>query len=247
MKVPPEDRFSEVAGDYARFRPSYPKMLLDWIALTAGLKRGSFVADVGCGTGIATRLWAERGFSVVGVDPNERMLAAARGQGGAEYRRGDACATGLPDASQDMVSVAQAFHWFELDKAVAEFARVLKPEGRCCAFWNLRAREPLQLAYERVLGAHCTDWEEHPRGRQTISAILAHARTFAASEAQFTSSQPMDREAFFGRVRSASYVAHGLKEPDAFWDAVDKLFDEFEKDGMIQFVYDSVAVLWKIR
>jgi SAM-dependent methyltransferase len=246
VKVPPEDRFSETAGDYAKYRPSYPKMLLDWIAMTARLSAGSKVANVGCGTGISTRLWAEKGFEVTGVDPNEAMLAQARKSGEGEYRVGTAYATGLPTASMDMISIAQAFHWFNLDEAQTEFVRVLKPGGFCAAFWNLRAREPLQLEYEKILGAFCTDWEEHPRGRETIEKIVGNPRTKQASEAQFVSSQPLDRDAFFGRVRSASYVAHGLKDPEKFWEAIDKLFDKFEKGGMVQFQYDSVAVVWRI-
>lgn len=249
MKVPPERRFSEVAGDYARFRPSYPALLIDWIALTARLQPGrSRIADVGCGTGISARLWSARGYAVVGVDPNEAMLEQARRQGaGVEYRKGDSAATGLPAGSVDMVCAAQSYHWFDVDKTQEEFARILRPSGCVCACWNLRARVPLQLEYESILGKFCTDWEDHPRGRQTIEKVLSHPRTAQAGEAQYTSEQPLDREGFFGRVRSASYVAHGLKDPEGFWQEIDVLFDRHQKDGMISFAYDSVALLWKIR
>jgi ubiquinone/menaquinone biosynthesis C-methylase UbiE len=223
-------------------------MLLDWIALTARLPKKARIADIGCGTGISARLWAARGVSVIGVDPNNDMLTLARAEGGGpEYQSGSAQATGLPDSSVDLISCAQSFHWFDVDKAQTEFSRVLKPSGRACAFWNLRSRGEFMDAYETVISAHCTDSHEATHDRAAITRLLGHQRTLQASEATFSSSQPMEREAFFGRVRSASYVAHGLKEPDNFWEALDKLFDKYEKGGMITFLYDSIAVVWKVR
>jgi len=247
MKESPKTRFSKVAEDYARWRPSYPSMLIEWIGLSAKLRRGSRVADVGCGTGISTRLLARQGYSVVGIDPNETMLAKAREAGGADYVIGDEGATGLPAASVELVTAAQAFHWFDIDMAQAEFARILKPSGFACAFWNLRSRTPMQLEYEALLRQHCTDWEEHPRGRQTIEAILAHPRTLAPKEAKFAAAQKLDREGFFGRVHSASYVAHGLKDPENFEFKLGGLFEKHAKEGIVDFEYDAVALLWKIK
>src|SRR5512139_2540316 len=114
----PRERFAGAASGYARFRPSYPAVLLDRVLAEAGVRAGDRVADVGCGTGILTRLLAERGLSVTGIDPNEDMLAEARAAGGrAEYRRGEAAASGLADASAALVTAAQAFHWFDADAA----------------------------------------------------------------------------------------------------------------------------------
>lgn len=113
---------------------------------------GDRVADVGCGTGILTDLLADRGLDVVGIDPNEDMLAEARRAGGrAEYRGGEAAATGLGDASVALVTVAQAFHWFDTDAALGELHRVLRPGGHVAALWNLRASGPLMAEYDRLL------------------------------------------------------------------------------------------------
>jgi len=68
-------RFSGAAAGYARFRPGYPEALVDWVVAESAVREGDRVVDVGCGTGILTRMLARRGFDVVGIDPNEDMLA----------------------------------------------------------------------------------------------------------------------------------------------------------------------------
>jgi SAM-dependent methyltransferase len=79
MRVDARDRFAATADLYERWRPTYPDALVDW--LTAGLAPGSTVADLGCGTGIFSRLLAARGLHVIGIDPNETMLDKARAAG----------------------------------------------------------------------------------------------------------------------------------------------------------------------
>ncbi len=133
----PRARFGPVAARYQRGRPSYPSALVDWVLAQAGLPAratsgaAARLADIGCGTGIATRLFAERGFDMIGVDPSAAMLDEARARGGATYVLGEATATTLPDASVALVIVAQALHWFELDPALREFERrvVIEPGG----------------------------------------------------------------------------------------------------------------------
>src|SRR6185295_10044902 len=114
LRVDSRDRFSATVDLYKKYRPSYPPALIDWLLEVGQLAPGDRVADLGCGTGISTRLLAARGLDVVGIDPNEDMLASARAEGGvATYQRGEAVATGLANASVKMATAAQAFHWFD--------------------------------------------------------------------------------------------------------------------------------------
>src|SRR4051794_5837957 len=76
----PKERFSATAAIYGQYRPSYPAELFDWLERVTGIVPPARIADVGCGTGIATRQLAARGYDVVGVDPNEDMLARARAE-----------------------------------------------------------------------------------------------------------------------------------------------------------------------
>jgi SAM-dependent methyltransferase len=316
-------RFSAAADDYRRYRPSYPTALVDWILETAHVPRPGRIADVGCGTGLATRLFAARGHDVVGVDPNEDMLDFARQAGGGpRYVRGEAAATGLPGLSFDLVTVAQALHWilvpefeaspegsaeqpgarlasvrqarpefeaspegsaeqpgarlasvrqarpeFEASpegsaeqpgarlasvrqarpEFTAECRRILKPSrGACAAFWNLRATGTFLDAYEKLLKAESPEYSRVPRAKDAIAALRASPDVVDLQEAEFPSSQPLDREGFFGRAHSSSYVAHGLRDRAAFDAALGALFEQHQEHGQVTLHYRSVGYVWRL-
>ena len=245
--IDPRDRFSDAADLYHRYRPSYPGALLDWIEGTTGLRPPARIADVGCGTGISTRLFVERGFDVVGIDPNEPMLAYARAGGGARYLKGTATETGLPAASVDLVAVAQAFHWFAVPETLAEFRRILAAPGWCAVFWNLRAESPFMADYDRLLRTHSTEYEVLLKPEPTLQAIVQAESVAALSEAAFANRQLLDREGLLGRAHSSSYVIHGVADPEAFDRALDDLFDRHQRDGQVELPYRTVAACFRLR
>src|SRR5689334_17665803 len=106
----PTGRFSDRAGDYARFRPTYPAAAID--AVLDGLTPPITAADVGAGTGISATLLADRGVRVFAIEPNAAMRASAAPNPLVEWREGSAERTSLADHSVDLVLCAQAFHWF---------------------------------------------------------------------------------------------------------------------------------------
>lgn len=198
--------FSGLAAGYARHRPTYPAVLVD--AILAGIPAPARVLDVGCGTGILTRLLAGRGAEVVGIDPNPDMLATARAASRLDYRLGTGEETGQPSASFDAVTCAQAFHWFQAERALPELARVLVPGGRLALLWNLR--EPV-TEFDAVYQAVLRDAEEAARasGRRveldrtadpTLGGHFADVRKVTAPNPQ-----PFDLEGLLGRIRSTSY------------------------------------------
>lgn len=150
------DHFSKQAGDYARYRPSYPASLYEHLAsLTLG---HDCAWDVGTGNGQAAIGLARYFRSVVATDPSEQQIKLAQPHERVTYRVALAEGSGLEDRSIDLIAVALAVHWFDLDRFYAEATRVMKPKG-ILAVWcyNLTEITPevdrvMKSYYHEVLG-----------------------------------------------------------------------------------------------
>jgi ubiquinone/menaquinone biosynthesis C-methylase UbiE len=121
------DHFSSVANRYADFRPRYPAALFDYLATLA--PRSSLVWDCACGNGQATVDLAERFDRVIATDASREQIASAKAHPKVEFRVAPAEHSGLPEESAGLVTVAQALHWFDLERFYAEARRVLQPGG----------------------------------------------------------------------------------------------------------------------
>jgi SAM-dependent methyltransferase len=144
--------FGAVADRYARARPGYPVQAVEWLLEAAP---GRDVLDLAAGTGKLTQVLVEAGAAVVAVEPDEGMRTAlATAVPGVEALAGTAESIPLPDGSADAVLVAQAFHWFDVEPACDEIARVLRPGGVLGLLWNLRdGSVPWVADLDRIL-----DW-----------------------------------------------------------------------------------------
>ena len=171
--------FTGLAGDYSKFRPGYaPQVATAILSYVGRDAAGIDAADIGAGTGIWTRMLAARGLrSLVAVEPNDDM----RGQGletsrGTDivWHKGSAEATGLPDGSADLVSMASSLHWADFDKACDEFHRILRPGGVFVALWNPRLIEanPLQVEIEAQIARIKPDIRRVSSGRSGITGRL---------------------------------------------------------------------------
>jgi ubiquinone/menaquinone biosynthesis C-methylase UbiE len=128
--------FDRVAATYQRARPSYPLAAVEWVLAQAP---GQRVVDLAAGTGKLTQVLVAAGADVVCVEPLANMRAElVRALPAVRVLDGSAEALPLPDASADAVCIAQAFHWFDAERALAEIARVLVPGGSIGLLWNLR-------------------------------------------------------------------------------------------------------------
>jgi SAM-dependent methyltransferase len=223
--------FGSAADVYERARPSYPAEAVAWMVERTGLGPGRTVVDVGAGTGKLTRLLGPSGARVVAVEPVPEMRAKIEG---AEVLDGTAEDLPLADGSADVVTVAQALHWFDLDRALPELHRVLADGGFLALFWNMRdLNNPIQRGVEDLLKPHRT--YEIGQHEATWRAPLAASPLFGEADVRtFRIAQQFTTQDLCDRVASTSFVAampsvereallvhvraltHGVAEPFAF-------------------------------
>jgi ubiquinone/menaquinone biosynthesis C-methylase UbiE len=145
------------AEGYDRHRPSPPAALLDILCLEAQVVRPRLVVDLGSGTGLSTRAWAERADDVVGIDASPEMRAQAdqaTEPRNVRFVEAYAQATGLPDGGADVVTCSQSFHWMEPTATLAEAARILRPGGVFAAYdydWPPVVHPEIEAAFEGML------------------------------------------------------------------------------------------------
>lgn len=200
-----KDRFTDRAGAYVRYRPSYPESIV--AAIVHGYEQPR-VADLGAGTGISASLLAGCGALVYAVEPNAAMRARIPVSPRITAVDGSAEATTLAGSSVDVVTAFQAYHWFAADAVLAEARRILVAGGRFAAVWNGRDREdPFTGAYESIVDRYDDSNGVHRSER--LQSILGDFRKNAwrnvreLAEAHF---QPLDADGVIGFARSASYL-----------------------------------------
>lgn len=239
-------RFSDRVDDYVRYRPDYPTALLEWLQREQGVNTDWRVADVGAGTGISSKMFLDAGYRVTAVEPNAPMRMAAeqwlRGYTAFDAIDGRADATGLADASVDLVTVAQAFHWFDEEATRHEFARILRPGGLAAIWWNSRRLAGTRFleGYEALLQAYGTDYTSVAERYADDAHMRAWFGAGFRGSASFEHSQRLDFEALRGRLMSSSYAPkpdHPQHGP--MMRALRELFDNCAEGGAISFDYDT--------
>ncbi|HET6729354.1 MAG TPA: class I SAM-dependent methyltransferase [Jiangellaceae bacterium] len=225
------DIFGEVADVYERSRPGYPPQAVTWLVGPTPRR----VLDLGAGTGKLTRALVAAGHDVLAVDPSAPMLdMLRRSLPAVDARKGRAEALPVADADVDVVVAAQAFHWFDLDLALSEVTRVLRPGGRLGLVWNLRDETvPWVAELSRVIGSRDAFPEDVVGSRFTESI-----RVGPVEAARFSHTQRVDREGLLALVRSRSYVAERpLEQREVILGQVDRLFARHAGDGSLQLPY----------
>ena len=197
--------FALAADAYERGRPGYPEAAVEFLAARLRLGPGRTVVDLAAGTGKFTRPLLATGAEVVAVEPVAEMRAALP----AAARAVDGTAEAIPlrPASADAVTVAQAFHWFDGDAALAEIHRVLRSGGTLALVWNRRRMDdPLNRAVEELIAPY----RGHTPALRTNAWRAAFERTDLfgpLEEHAFTNDQSLDADGLVDRVASISFIA----------------------------------------
>lgn len=219
--------FAEVADAYDRARPGYPREAAAWLVG----RSPATVVELGAGTGKLTEELLALGHDVLATDPLDEMLSYLRMRH-PDVRTATAPAEDIPVASRsvDVVVAAQAFGWFDLDRALPEIARVLRPEGVLALAFNQRDE---RIPWVRRLGAVLGS----PHEAVDPSDALVGSRLFGyVEEATFRFWQRLRRDDLRDLVRSRSYVA--VMDPmarDRVLRRVDELFSSYDRgpDGLL--------------
>lgn len=201
--------FQAGAAAYEAARPGYPDEALAVLRDEVGIGPATIVLDVAAGTGKLTRRLVELGATVHAVEPVAAMRAQLEAAVGSAAEVVDGTAEEIPlaDAAVDVVTVAQAFHWFDAPAALTEIARVLRPGGRLVLLWNERDEAaPWVAEMSRLIR-----WHERTVSRyQHVdwAAVVAASGCFMPLEQRVMRwDQPMTSDLLADRVRSISYIA----------------------------------------
>jgi ubiquinone/menaquinone biosynthesis C-methylase UbiE len=240
-------RFSPRVENYLRYRPGYPVEIVDLLRQECGLTADSAVADIAFGTGLFTRLLLDSGNRVFGVEPNENMRRAGEefllAYPGFTSVAGTAEATTLPDHSLDIVTAAQAAHWFDGEKARAEFQRILKPGGWLALVWNERRPDGNGFAreYEDLVIRYGTDYLEvrHHGAKRAVEKLFASSSCHIR---EFETQQKFDYPALQGRLLSSSYAPlAGNPQHGSMLAGLRRTFDAHQVHGQVSLDYDTLV------
>jgi len=240
-----KNRFSNRVSDYSRYRPSYPQAVIDFVFEQHSFKAQPCIADIGAGTGLFTKLLLSKGVPVVAVEPNDAMRSESD-ENLSQFDNytstaGSAEQTLLPDNSVDLITAAQAFHWFKFSETKAEFARILKPEGRIVLVWNRRDSSSSKFLseYETLLKSGIPEYNQVSHSNasdELIEEFLGPGLT----KTVFANYQEFDLDGLKGRLLSSSYCpAKGVRGHDELMLALESLYHSYATQTGVRFDYST--------
>ena len=241
-QMAPQSRFTNRAEDYARYRPSYSSAIIDCIL--QGLNTDRLIAaDIGAGTGISSRLLADRGVKTIAVEPNAAMREAAQRHPSVEWNDGNAENTKLSDAAVDLITCFQAFHWFDPEPTLKEFARILKPKGRLAAVWHNRDRDDKFTSEYSELTRIVSEGDSELR--YGTEKFLRNTPLFdPVRHLIFSYQQALNLPGLVGRAMSTSYIPQtGAKHARFIQDLTELHRQYCDKEGLVYLQYKTSLYL----
>ena len=240
MNINPTNRFTGRTDNYKAYRPSYPQQVVEYIKNIAAPSADVRIADLGAGTGIFSELLLQAAYSVLTVEPNTEMRQAAEEklQHYANYISIAATAeqTTIAANSIDIITAAQAFHWFDLETIKQEFERILKPSGSVVLIWNImRIDTAFMQAYKTFRKQYEEDIVRPLRG--DIAAINAYFAPLTCTEIIIPHSTFLTYDELQGLLLSSSLVNNS---GDEMLNGLRELFDTYAVDDKVEMRYNTM-------
>lgn len=241
-----EERFTGKADFYDKYRPSYPDSLIDWLYEKTN---ADTVADIGAGTGKFTACLLRKPWKVTAVEPNADMREKLNGLKGINVVSASAENTGIEPCSIGLITVAQAFHWFDEELFKKECKRILKPFGKLAVIFNERNYEdcPISSKRDEICQRYCGTFHSGHVGKRTHEEGDLFFRNEYFSEVEYFSAEnniEMDEQVFIGDTLSRSYA---LSESDSnfplFVKELKDAFSQYEQNGTVTVKYTAYCYL----
>ncbi|GJL82918.1 MAG: methyltransferase [marine bacterium B5-7] len=246
-------RFSSRVDNYVKYRPSYPSDIVDWLLKVTDLSVSAEVVDLGSGTGLLSKIFLERGFSVTAVEPNGPMREAGRNYlanyPSSHHQNGSAESTGLGDGCADIVVSGQAFHWFEPLAARQECQRILRSPGYAAMIWNERfLGGDFMNDYENLLLATAPEYRKITASHVNPVALdkfFDHADT---TRHELFNNQYLNLTGLMGRVMSSSYAPEiGRDGHNELIQGLERLYEQYASDNGVVFEYRTVIIFGLLK
>lgn len=246
-----EQKFTGKADNYDKYRPSYPDSLLEWLYNNTC---AASVADIGAGTGKFTACLTKKPWNITAVEPNSDMLEKLRQNlPDISIIQASAEDTGLPAKSFGLITVAQAFHWFDKERFKPECKRLLKTDGKLAIVWNERGKTGLSAERDAVCMKYCGAF--HSGHVFTGDSRFdgdgdSFLRNEFFTELEYFSEMyhvPMTKEAFIGDILSRSYaLSESDKSFNNFIAELEAVFEKHQKGGLVTAEYKTTCYLGRL-
>lgn len=254
--------FSSKAGDYLAARPDYPLELLQHLrdrlpTPTAGMGEApAHVVDLGAGSGQLTAGLLDQGLRVTAVEPSDDMRALAEQRLGSRpgfaASAGTAEATGLSQGCTDLITAAQAFHWFDIEAARRECLRLLRPGAEVALIWNDRlsedpAQQALDALFDEFGGARRQAQKQHMKREGELPERAGLAAFFAGpvpASRHWDHEHRLDHAGLLSLAFSRSYIpARSSAEGQVLTQRLGELFARFAQQERLTMRYRCLAVI----
>jgi len=254
MELKNEDRFTRKADIYKKFRPTYPKEIIDYLYTQVGFNQESTIADIGSGTGIFSRLLLERGSFVYCVEPNDDMRQVAE-RDLSEFENfasvnAPAENTGLQDKSVDFITAAQAFHWFDRQIFRSECRRILRSGGKVVIAWNTRDNESEVVKRENSFREK---YSINKKGMQDGGKLARDWSDFFAEgiceHKTCRNDLTLDHEAYIGINLSRSWAPREEQDSEKYQGLINELgvlFDKYSVNGILKIPYFAQSYIGRL-
>ena len=247
------NKFDEKGKVYAKARPDYPKALFEFLICGRILDKEKAVADIGSGTGIFTTQLSHFAKTVFAVEPNEDMRSKAednfRLYPNVRSVNAAAESTSLPDASVDLITVAQAFHWFDRKAFKNECKRILKPNGKILLIWNDRDINSNVIKDNFAVNKiFCPNFKGSSNGIDFSKDAFKDFFDGEYEMTEFDNCLVYDRDAFIARSLSSSYSP---KKNDPAYDeyvkALESVFEKHQTNGTLKYPYITRCYIGTVK